>query len=115
MKDVINGPMTIVAPFTLLTAETMGSQLVHIGSTMLASVGMAQGRTQTEPHRNSHRVVIHSQPQAGNGESMKPSTRLQAPDSLVDTASRCALVMSSGAHSRRDSAVDDTTEVSQVF
>ena len=54
MKDVINGPMTIVAPFTL-TAETMGSQLVHIGFTMLASVG-TQGRAQTEPDRNSHHV-----------------------------------------------------------
>ena len=41
MDDVIDGTMTIVVPFTLLTAETMGSPLVHIGSTMLVDVGTA--------------------------------------------------------------------------
>ena len=34
----------------------------------------------------------------------------QAPDSLVETAKRRALVMSSGALSKRDSAVVDTTD-----
>ena len=61
MDDVIDGTMTIVVPFTLFTAVTMSSPLVHIGSTMLADVGAAQGGTQVKPHRNSHRViVIHS-------------------------------------------------------
>ena len=46
MEDVIDGTMTIVAPFTLLIAEAIDSSLVHVGTTMLASVRTTQGGTQ---------------------------------------------------------------------
>jgi len=74
VKDAIDGPMTIVAPFTFLTAETIGSQLVRLHNA--GKCGDDTGQSPTEPYRNSHSVVIHSQPQPGNEESMKPSTRL---------------------------------------
>ena len=45
MEDVIDGTMTIVVPLTPLTAEAMCSILVHVGTTMLASVGKVQGGT----------------------------------------------------------------------
>ena len=36
MDDVIDGPMTIVAPLAVLAAESMGSPVVHLSSAVLA-------------------------------------------------------------------------------
>ena len=41
---VIDGPMTIVAPFTVFAAESMGSQVVHLSSTVLAIVVTTKSR-----------------------------------------------------------------------
>ena len=44
MHFVVNGPMTIEASFAVFAAESMGSQVVHLSSTVLAIVGKTKSR-----------------------------------------------------------------------
>ena len=45
VQDVVHGGVVVVAPLTLLAAETMETQLVHFNVTVLACVRTAENRT----------------------------------------------------------------------
>ena len=76
MNDVIRLYMSMVATLAPTTAEHVSGQAVHLGSTVVAEMGCAQGCSQAEAYCYPDHAIVHAQAEGCDRQRLQPGPRL---------------------------------------